>query len=254
MADWFIVYLLAMTRCYGFFAMLPQIGEVEMPYGAKLALIATITPFLAAPAVLHTHLDHTSITLLLLVGKELLLGMFLGFLVSLPLRLPQLVGDLIDNQRGAAVTAQYNPGTQQEDSILGQLLTLCVVVYFFSEGGFDRFIGILSASFALQSVNSFEFGAFGDGRNFYQIALLVTTNYLQLFAILCTPLMLVMLCADLSLGIASKFAQSLNVFSLSQSVKAVIAIGMLISLHPRLMAMYLRFFDDTVGMLFGAAL
>jgi type III secretion protein T len=189
--------------------------------------------------------------LLVLVGKELLLGLFIGFLVGLPLRLPQIVGDLIDNQRGAAVTSQFNPFTQQDDSILGQILSMCLVTYFFSEGGFSRLIGILSASFSIQSVASFEFG-FGD--NIYQVASVVLTNYLQLFAILCLPLMLVMLVADLSLGLGSKFAQSLNAFSMSQSIKAVIAIGMVISLHPRMMATYLRFFEDTTRFLVGGGL
>ena len=73
-------------------------------------------------------------------------------------------------------------------------------------------------------------------------AMNAANNYLQLFAILSLPIMLVMLMADISLGLASRFATSLNVFSMSQPVKAVVALAMLTSMHPRMMAGYLQFF------------
>ena len=40
--------------------------------------------------------------------------------------------------------------------------------------------------------------------------------------------------AEISLAVASRFAQSLNVFSLAQPIKAVVAISMLITLMPKI--------------------
>ena len=233
------VYLLSFGRVWGFFAVLPQMGELEMPKGVRMALIAGITPFVSAPAYGELLAPHSM--LMVLLAKEVLLGLFIGFLVSLPLRLPQVIGDMVDNQRGAAVTSQFNPALGEDSSILGQLLLMCLLTYFYTEGGFDRFIGILSSSFVLQPVTSFTF-AFGD--NIKDVAFVVVNSYLHLFAILALPMMLVMFMADFALGMSSKFAQSLNVFSLSQSIKAVVSIGMLIAMHPKMMDAYAKFFNQ----------
>jgi type III secretion protein T len=239
------VYLLAFARCYAFFEMLPQWQQLETSGPVKTVVVACITPFVGAYSLAH-YTEPPAVGFMLLLGKEVLLGLFLGFLVSLPLRLPELMGDLIDNQRGAAVTSQYNPASGEESSVLGQLLMMCVVVYFYSESGLDRLIGILTSSFVLQSVTSFDFG-FGD--NFFTVAMVIVNNYMQLFAILCLPLILVMLITDVALGMGSRFASSLNVFSLSQPIKAVVSVSMLVSLQPKIMNSLLQFFSKVERML-----
>jgi type III secretion protein T len=240
-----IIYILTFARCWGFFAVIPQLGELEMPTGVKMIIIACITPFVSANQYLDPHLVANHASIIPLLAKEVLLGLFIGFLVSLPLRLPQLLGDMIDNQRGAAVTSQFNPALGEDSSILGQLLLMCLLTYFYTEGGFDRFIGILSGTFALQPVTSYEF-AFGD--NIKTVAFVVINNYMHLFAILALPLMLVMFLTDFALGMSSKFAQSLNVFSLSQSIKAVVALAMVIAMHPKMMDTYFKFFNEVEDM------
>ena len=55
-----------------------------------------------------------------------------------------------------------------------------------------------------------------------------------MFVILTLPVMAVMFLAEISLAVASRFAQSLNVFSLAQPIKAVVAISMLITLMPKI--------------------
>ena len=245
MEEFIVIYLLTFARCWGFFAVIPQFGEMEMPTGVKMTLIASITPFIATGQDVPHELLANHATMFLLLAKEVLLGLFVGFLVSLPLRLPQLIGDMVDNQRGAAVTSQFNPALGEDSSILGQLLLMCLLTYFYSEGGFDRFIGILSGTFSLQPVTSFEF-TLGD--NIKDVAFVVIKNYMHLFAILALPMMLVMFMADFSLGMSSKFAQSLNVFSLSQSIKAVVALAMLVAMHPKMMDAYAKFFVQVEDM------
>jgi type III secretory pathway component EscT len=60
------------------------------------------------------------------------------------------------------------------------------------------------------------------------------TRYLSVFAILTLPVMVAMFLAEIALAVASRFAQSLNVFSLAQPIKALVAISLLITMMPRI--------------------
>lgn len=238
-----IAFVLAFARLFGFMQMLPLWGDLDIPTGIKLTLCAGITPFLVIGNIPSIEIDVSAPLLAILIMKEVAVGLFMGFLVSLPLRLPEMIGDMIDNQRGAAVTDQFNPTTGGQSSILGQLLTWVTVTYFFVEGGFQTIIGLIGSSFAIQPVTTFTF-EFGD--NIWDVAYVIINNYMRLFAIMCLPVVIAMGMAEIALGISTRFAQSFNVFYLSQSVKSVVAIGMLLAIHPKIIHAINQFFYQTV--------
>jgi type III secretion protein T len=57
-------------------------------------------------------------------------------------------------------------------------------------------------------------------------------RYLGVFAILTLPVMAAMFLAEIALAVASRFAQSLNVFALAQPIKALVAISLLVTMMP----------------------
>jgi type III secretion protein SpaR/YscT/HrcT len=232
--------LLSFCRVFGFMKMMPHLAELKLPQGTKMVVFASITPFVAIGQDAQTIMAYQ---LPFLAAKEVIIGLFLGFFVALPFKIPQMIGDLVDNQRGAAVNSQYNPATGDESSVLGTLLTLTAVTYFYTEGGMDKLITILASSFALQSAYSFSFGF---GEHFVDVAFVLLNNCMQLFAILALPMVLVMMMVDVSLGYTSKFAQSLNAFSLSQPIKAFVALSMLITIHPKIIDAIMQMVNKTV--------
>jgi type III secretion protein T len=227
--EWLLVYGLVFARLASFFAMIPLIGDGDlMPSFAKGVLLIVLLPFMVAPMVAPVPLQ-ADLAYIFLLGKEALLGLFIGFLVSLPLRLPEMIGDLIDAQRGAAVTDAYNPLSGQQSSPLGQLFMFTNFAYFLNESGVDSLVAVISGSFALQSITSYEFGF---GSEFSSVYLTVLDHYMRLFAILSLPVIAAMMMSELALGLASRSAQSLNAFQLSQPVKAVIAMSVCVMLQP----------------------
>jgi type III secretion protein T len=111
------------------------------------------------------------------------------------------------------------------------LLSLTMVVYFLSAGGFNQIVTMLAGSFRLVPLDGFSFTT---GESAWSIMMEMFLRYLSVFVILTLPVMAVMFLAEISLAVASRFAQSLNVFSLAQPIKAVVAISMLITLMPKI--------------------
>jgi len=230
--EWVVVMVLSFVRLYGFMYFFPLIGGEQVPAMVRTVLCMALTPFLGFPQVASGAaglVDTRDIYLLLF--KEAGFGAFLGLITGLPLRLPEIIGGMIDNQRGTAVTDTYNPTSGSDASLLGQLLSLTMVVYFFSSGGLDQLVLMLGGSFKLLPIGSFVPVI---DIHIWQVMLEMFTRYLSVFAILTLPVMVAMFLAEIALAVASRFAQSLNVFSLAQPIKALVAISLLITMMPRI--------------------
>lgn len=240
-----IYYALAFARLMGFFALIPLFSSESIQPMVRAVILMGFTPFIIHIPHPDTYFAMNGM-LLAIVVKEALIGLFLGFLVSLPLRVPELIGEIIDNQRGAAVTAQYNPTMSGEASILGQFLSLAIITYFYLDGGLHQLITIVIQSFVIQPLGS---TGFNFGESVWAVVEPMFVSYMTLFAILSLPVMIAMFVAEISLGVSSRFAQSINVFALAQPIKSLVAILFLIALYPRILHSIQLFFQKTVEVL-----
>lgn len=242
--QWVAVLILAFARLYGFMYFFPLISGEQVPAMVRAMLCLALTPYLAMPLIQPgsaTPVDTDDIYLLLL--KEAAAGAFLGLVCGLPLRLPEIIGGMIDNQRGTAVTDTYNPTSGSDASLLGQLLSLTMVVYFFSSGGFDQIVLMLGGSFKLMPVSAY---LPANDIHVWRVLLDMFVRFLSVFAILTLPVMAAMFLAEMALAVASRFAQSLNVFSLAQPIKALVAISLLITMMPRITVEIMRWLNETM--------
>ena len=244
------IMILCFARVFGFIYFFPMIGSDQVPPMVRTLMCMSLTPYLGMPLLVGEVQDPDFLKMFYpLLFKEAIVGAFLGLLVGLPMRLPDIVGSMIDNQRGSAVTDTYNPASGSDASLLGQLLSLTVVVYFLSSGGFQQLIVMLSGSFKLLPVDAF---VPVTGENAWQLMLELFLRYLTVFVILTLPVMAAMFLAEISLAMASRFAQSLNVFSLAQPIKAMVAISMLVTLLPKINRELIAFINDLINRFGGA--
>jgi type III secretion protein T len=121
-------------------------------------------------------------------------------------------------------------------------MSLAMVVYFFSSGGFDQLVIMMAGSFKLIPMDQFTIGSVAD--NVWALTLEMFIRYLTVFVILTLPVMAAMFLAEISLAMASRFAQSLNVFSLAQPIKSLVAISMLITLMPKINREVVAYIND----------
>lgn len=211
-------------RIIAMFIALPIFNTALLPGMLRYAVAAALGA-VAAPRLMPvvTQIDLDGAMILLLLAKEAFIGFVLGFLVAIPFWAFEAVGYIIDNQRGASVSATLNPLTGNDSSPLGILFNQAFIVFFFVSGGFQLMLGLLYDSFALWDV----FTWMPSLRPETGPLLLDQLNKLVRVALLLgAPAIVAMFLAEIGLALVSVFVPQLQVFFLAMPIKC--AVGLLV--------------------------
>lgn len=219
---------LAMTqpRMLAAFAMLPVFNRQLLPGMLRYAMCAALGLVLVPALAPHYVAGGTQgIGLMLIITKEIFIGLALGFLFAIPFWVFECVGFLIDAQRGASIGVALNPATGNETSPLGMLFNQAFMVFFLVGGGFTLMLSILYDSYVLWNIWTFypDFNA-GDG----PLLLQQLSRMMQLTVLFAAPALIAMFLAELGLGLVNRFAPQLQVFFLAMPIKSALAILVLV--------------------------
>ncbi|MCA0325230.1 MAG: type III secretion system export apparatus subunit SctT [Proteobacteria bacterium] len=218
---------LTQPRILSMFIALP-LFNVQLVPGLLRFGIAGVLGLIAAPLI-HTQLgafDQVSPGVwAILIAKEAFVGFTIGLIMALPFWIFEAVGFLIDNQRGASISATLNPLTGNDSSPLGILFNQAFIVFFLVSGGFSLMLGGLYDSFRLWPVMDWapQFKAASVPLFLDQLDRLMRTAIL-----LAAPAVVAMFLAELGLALISRFAPQLQVFFVAMPIKSGLAVLILI--------------------------
>lgn len=211
-------------RIIAMLVALPIFNQSLVPGMLRFAIAAALGA-LAAPVLMPTVLvlDLGPASLLVLVLKEAFIGFVLGLLVAIPFWAFEAVGYIIDNQRGASISATLNPLTGNDSSPLGILFNQAFIVYFFVSGGFLLMLGLLYQSFVLWDVFSWLPRLRPESAPLFLDEL---SRLVSVALLLGSPAIVAMFMAEIGLALISRFVPQLQVFFLAMPIKC--AIGLLV--------------------------
>lgn len=159
--------------------------------------------------------------------KEVFVGLIIGFFFGSVLWALESAGQIIDTKVGATLAQVVDPLSGHQTSLNGAFLGRLASVVFVAMGGLSLLLRVIMESYAIwpiaapmpildaRSLVLWE-GEFG------RLMVLAT-----LFA---APVLTVLFLIDAALGLMNRFAQQLNVFTLSLSIKAFAATFVLLLL------------------------
>ncbi|WP_290922221.1 type III secretion system export apparatus subunit SctT [Halodesulfovibrio sp.] len=221
------VFLFCLARIMAIFRTAPFMGGNALPGGVRNAVAMTMV-ILVYPMVLAEVPEGItlSIHLGMLMGKEILIGVIIGYLLGLLFWTAESVGFLIDNQRGASMASSMDPLSGDQSSPLGSLFFQTVVMLFFLSGAFIAFIGFLMHSYAAWPVFSFLPNL--SSNTLSDMFITQLNVFARTVLALSGPILILCFLTDLGLGLINRFAPQLNVFFLSMPIKSGLAMFFLI--------------------------
>ncbi|ELB2759554.1 type III secretion system export apparatus subunit SctT [Vibrio alginolyticus] len=221
------LYSLTLPRLMACFIFLPilskqMLGGTMVRNGVLCSLALFIFPMINQQSL---PAETDGIWLIMILGKEVLIGLLIGFVAAIPFWAIEAAGFLVDNQRGAAMANMFNPTLGSQSTPTAVLLTQTLITLFFSGGGFVTFIYALFKSYTSWPIVDF-FPTVNDAWVSFFYAQFEQLMWLGV--LMSAPLVLAMFLAEFGLALISRFAPQLNVFFLAMPIKSAIASVLLI--------------------------
>jgi Type III secretory pathway, component EscT len=138
---------ISMARVYAFMAFIPCFIFGLIKGKLKVSLVISVAIIITPLTKFSISVDDLSIyNIASIVMAEMIKGVIIGVMVSLPFWIVESCGGLIDNQRGTLMGGQINTALGQDDftplgyffkSLLGIIIIINFGFYFIS-GCFDE--------------------------------------------------------------------------------------------------------------------
>ncbi|WP_173932912.1 flagellar biosynthetic protein FliR [Chelativorans sp. Marseille-P2723] len=224
--DLLLAFMLSVSRLTGFLAASPFFSRRSVPrvvrFGVMAALSFPIMPELAAE--IAERKDVLPAYLLLIV-KELTLGLFLGALTWLPVRGLELAGAILDTQRGSTQAEDFDVIFSAQTTPTAIFLSQLFAGYFFAAGGF-----LMVMTMFYQSVTIWRpLELLPDISPEMMLLFLRFAGMVYITAmVLVLPISGFMFLSDICIAFLARSAQSLNALTLGMPVKSAVLMVMLI--------------------------
>ena len=215
-------FLLVVVRTGCFIAVAPIFGHKSV--NAKLRVLIAICMSFTTFSVLditmpeyYTVLDYT-----LLVIKEALCGLSLGFVSSLVMAVISFAGEFIDREIGFSMVTNFNPSMGTMVTITAELYDKLVCLVIMVTNLHYYILKALAQSFVLVPIGDVDF-------NFPVIYSDVVSFISQYFSIgirIAMPIFIGVTMLNVILGVLAKSAPQMNMFAIGIQLKLIV--GMLI--------------------------
>lgn len=216
---------LASPRVAALFTVLPFFSGQMFTGLVRGGVIVMLAMFLAPAAGPLPEPGLANVVLI--AAKEALIGAMLGLGFGVLIWAVQSMGDLIDIQTGSSSAEFFDPVGGHQGGRMGELLGWLVVTLFVTAGGMLALVQALIDSFQLWPVASFvpRFD-----RVLELFAIHQGDTLLQWVVKLALPVVMVLLLADIGIGLVGRAAPQLDIFVFALPVKQLLALLMLILL------------------------
>lgn len=156
----------------------------------------------------------------LLFGKEAFIGGALGLLFAGMMWAFEAAGQIVDTKVGSSMAQVLDPLSGHQTSLTGAFLARLASWVFMAAGGFMLMAGALMESYGVWPVTAAWPGLQPGAVSLFEAEF---GRIMRLALLVAAPALVLLYLVDGMLGLVNRFAQQLNVFSLSLSLKAVVA-------------------------------
>lgn len=202
-----------------------KVAPVVVRVGLALAISVIFLPMMMMKVDYEIHFDGVFIALAL---KEILIGIVLGFLSTIPFLIVESTGILIDFLRGSSQLQAQDPTTQIQASPIGILYNYVLIYVFYEINGPFMFLEAVSTSYHSIPVNAFiDPSYFHDSLPFWKMGFNLLNRIMAMSIQFSAPSLVAILMAESFLGIANRLAPQVQIAFLGMSIKSLLGILLL---------------------------
>ncbi|HED66840.1 MAG TPA: type III secretion protein [Planctomycetes bacterium] len=230
---------LFLARTSAMVVVAPVLGNATNMSGYKIALAVMIAGLLyvSIGKPLPAGVDELQYGLMVL--REIVIGLFLGFTLSLILIAAREAGELVGHEMGFMVGREVDPISGVQSSLIATLYENLFLVVVLMLNGHHLLIRSLSDSFAAAPIGKVAMAS-GMAGTFEAMF----SEMFRAGIVFAAPVLIFLIIVSVLIGILSRAVPTLNVLELGFSMRLIVALGAMYLFAPLLEPSMLRLFDS----------
>jgi type III secretion protein T len=217
---------LFMGRMLPIISLAPFFGARILPQPVKVtfAISLFIILFPQLSTITTSPLDF-DLRLMLCLMKEAIVGLIMGFMISLPFIIVQNAGIMIDHQRGGASLMVNDPTIQNQSSPLGTFFNFLFIFLFFLMDGPFLVIDAVSQSYNILPPDQFLDSSIFNLNSPMTTDIVKSMGKVMIISTqLAAPALIMALMTDFFLGIANRLAPQVQITFLGMPLKSLLVL------------------------------
>ncbi len=224
---WALIFV--MIRVGAAFIAAPVFGNVSVPLPVRITLAGAVGVLVLGTTSIQPPATIFALSTFVAVAAEALVGLALGFIVQIAFAAPLIAGEIIGGSMGIGFANMIDPNSGRSSPAIGQFLSILLTLLFLSLDGHLVLVDMVVKSYTALPPGA----AWMNVGQLRDIALFGGYAFMA-GLLLALPVGFLLLCLNLVMGMVSRSAPSLNLFSIG--LPASLAVGV-ISLAIALPAM-----------------
>ena len=207
-AEIFKLFLIVFARFGGLMVSAPIIGSANFPNTAKIGL-SGLAAILITPTLpeLATPLPQAAVPFAMLAAGDFLVGILIGFALTLVFAAIQIGGQIMDMQTGFGMMNVFNPALETQFPIFGFFLFILSVMYMLITGGHRLMIRALASTYEHVPPG----GLTANADLFWQIAMLGRVMFIE-GLLSAMPVAVALMLAYLTMGLLGRVVPQIQLF------------------------------------------
>ncbi len=235
--DQVIFFLLIFVRISTIVALLPVFGSWSIPFQLKVGLSLLLAVILYSSIMSKgavTAIEFSPGLFILLIMKEVMVGLAIGFVSSMLFTAVQFAGMLIDTEIGFGFVELADPFSDEPITVLGQFQVIIFTILFLLFNGHYFLILAIQKSFELVPL----MGVNLTGDKIMAHIITMISNIFILALKFSAPVYVTLFLTELALGVIARTVPQINIFFVGMPLKIIVGIGATIIALPMLSELF----------------
>lgn len=225
----YLIFLLASCRTAGVIFFNPIFGRNSVPTIMKVGLSLALALFATYELSSTQVINYSTIEFIGAMLQGFVIGIVIGFIMTMFLSVFQLSGEFVDMQMGLSMASMYDPATKANISVTGNLFTAMYVIIFFTSNAYVSLFSVLISSFQVVPLG------IGEISSRIPVFFIELMYYIFLYAVqLAIPIIVTEIIAEFAVGILMRLVPNINVFVVNIQIKVFIGLIIVFTIIPAL--------------------
>ena len=215
-------FLLIIMRISAFIMSAPFFSQSNVPMKVKVGLsfFLSLIVYLSVP---YQEINYVGVTGYgLLIVKEVLMGVTMGFMANICTMILAFAGQLIDQEIGFSMVQEMNPTANFSTTISGNLFTMTVMLVMLVTNLHQYILSAIIESFNLVGV-----GSTSPNILMYKVMIKFMTDYFVIAFRIVLPVFACILLTNVVLAILARVAPQMNMFVIGMQLKVFVGLAVL---------------------------